>query len=97
MEALTYRVAQEAVRNVARHAGGATRVTVDVTRRSGCLRLEVADDGPGFTLAELEGRRSDGHLGLHLLADLVSDAGGHLDVSSVPGNGARVTLEVPVQ
>jgi signal transduction histidine kinase len=92
---LVYRVAREALRNVAAHAG-ARRVRVDVTcAPSGSTRLTVADDGRGFDAAQRASRAGEGHLGLTLLEELVAQAGGTLTVRSQPGAGTMVDLEVP--
>src|SRR5437588_2432966 len=94
-QTLLYRVAQEAVRNVAAHAN-ATRVSVSLTRQNGSARLVVADNGQGFSPDRLEQRREEGHLGLTLLTGLVAEAGGHLVVASTPGEGTRLEADVPV-
>ncbi len=84
---LVYRVAREALRNVQAHAkASCVRVTVTPGR------LTVADDGRGFTLEDRRRRRDEGHLGLDLLADLVEQEGGRLEVSSEPGQGTTVEL-----
>jgi signal transduction histidine kinase len=89
-EALVYRVAREALRNVQAHAEART-VTVVVTPAT----LTVSDDGRGFDAAQRAGRAEAGHVGLDLLADLVAQAGGKLAVRSNPGAGTTVTLEMP--
>jgi signal transduction histidine kinase len=94
VEALVFRTAQEAVRNALAHAHAA-HIGVTVGRSNGRVRLVVADDGRGFGGEEADSRRREGHLGLSLLADLASSAGGTLAVDSLPGSGTRVTLEVP--
>jgi signal transduction histidine kinase len=94
-QTLLFRVAQEAVRNVAAHAQ-ATRLNVSLARDNGCVRLVVVDDGLGFSPGRLEERRGEGHLGLTLLTGLVAEAGGRLVVASAPGKGTRVEAEVPV-
>jgi signal transduction histidine kinase len=94
-QTLLFRVAQEAVRNVAAHAQ-ATRLNVSLARDNGCVRLVVVDDGRGFSPGRLEERREEGHLGLTLLTGLVAEAGGRLVVASAPGKGTRVEAEVPV-
>lgn len=93
-ERLLFRGASEAVRNVERHAGAAN-VTVRVGDRDGVVRLEVVDDGAGFAAADRERRRSEGHVGLALLEDLVAGAGGRLTVDSAPARGTTFALEVP--
>jgi two-component system NarL family sensor kinase len=94
-QTLLYRVAQEAVRNVAAHAH-ATHLTLSLARDNGRARLVVADDGRGFSPDQLEQRRGEGHVGLTLLTGLLADAGGRLVVASTPGQGTRVEAEVPV-
>jgi two-component system NarL family sensor kinase len=94
-QALLFRVAQEAVRNVAAHAH-ATRLAVSLARDNGRARLVVADNGQGFSPDRLERRREEGHLGLSLLTGLVAEAGGRLVVDSTPGQGTRLEAEVPV-
>ena len=89
-EALVYRVAREALRNVQAHAEART-VTVVVTPAT----LTVSDDGRCFDAAQRAGRAEAGHVGLDLLADLVAQAGGKLAVRSNPGAGTTVTLEMP--
>jgi two-component system NarL family sensor kinase len=85
-EALFFRVAQEAVRNVNKHAD-AKHVSVRVRPAS----LAVEDDGCGFDPTHPQ---ADGHFGLRLLSDLVREAGGTLEIDSTPGRGTRVTVEV---
>lgn len=90
---LVFRVAQEALRNVARHSG-ARHVTVEVLGGSNGRLLVVADDGRGFDPHAVTVRR-DGHLGLGLLRDLARDSGGELAVESSIGHGCRVELRLP--
>ncbi len=88
--ALVWRVAQEAVRNGLRHSG-ATHLRVDVHREADLAVLEVADDGRGFDPAEVVDRT---HFGLRGLESLIAEAGGVLRVTSGPGEGTTVRLEV---
>jgi signal transduction histidine kinase len=88
-DALVYRVVREALRNVTKHAQ-ARRVSISVTP----ARATVRDDGHGFDAAQRERRREEGHVGLALLEDLVAEAGGTLSVTSAPGEGTTVTLEL---
>lgn len=88
-DALIYRAAREALRNVAEHADA---TSVDVTLAAG--RLEVRDDGRGFDAAERARRRGEGHVGLSLLEGLVRQAGGRLTVTSAPGRGSSMVMEV---
>lgn len=92
-EELLFRGAQEALRNVAKHAG-ASVVEVDVRRRNGVAVLSVCDDGRGFD-SSADSPGGAGHLGLRLLGDLADERGARLSVESRAGEGTRVILEVP--
>lgn len=95
-QALVYRVAQEAVRNVIAYADAST-VSVEVDVVDSTARLLVADDGRGFAPETRERRRAEGHLGLSLVEELAQQAGGKLTVDSREGEGTRVRLEVPLR
>lgn len=92
--ALLYRTAQEAVRNITKHAN-ATQVEVRLSRRGALAVLEIEDDGRGFAARQVADRPPDGHVGLRVLADLVAETGGRVVLSSAPGAGTLVTVEVP--
>jgi signal transduction histidine kinase len=91
METVVYRVVQEALTNVVRHAG-ASSASVVLARDGGRLRAVVEDDGHGFDLGAAH-RPSLGLGGMSERAELV---GGSLDVDTVKGRGTIVRLEVPV-
>jgi len=96
-DALVYRVAREALRNVQKYAQADT-VRIDVSCADGNItRLVVQDDGRGFSPDERERRGEEGHVGLTLLEGLVTQSNGRLDVRSEPGRGTTVELEVPAQ
>jgi signal transduction histidine kinase len=88
-----YRITQEAITNVARHAF-ASRVEVMLKARNGTLTLEVADDGRGFKSLELSDSEGLGIAGMRERAALVN---GTLDVVSQPEKGTRVCFKVPVE
>jgi two-component system, NarL family, sensor kinase len=94
-ERLLYRVAREALRNVAAHAR-ARAVDVRVAADNGKVSLSVRDDGSGFDTSTFT-TQSTGHLGLQLLNDLTRDAGGKFQVSSRPRAGTEVRVELPRQ
>jgi two-component system NarL family sensor kinase len=94
-EQLLFRAAAEAVRNVQHHSQ-ARHVTVRVSATEDRVRLDVSDDGIGFSATQQEQRRAQGHIGLTLLEELVSRRGGSLDITSSTGEGTSVVLEVPV-
>lgn len=85
-----YRVAQEALQNVARHAR-ASRVRLRLTASSTALELEISDDGSGFDPRA----KFPGHLGLRSMRERVSEIGGVLGLASEPGKGTTVRVRVP--
>jgi two-component system, NarL family, sensor histidine kinase UhpB len=96
MQTAIFRVAQEALANVARHAG-ATVVEVDLDEDDGRAELRVRDDGTGFDPGAIPraGTESPGAgLGLGGMAERARLVGGELDVRSAPGGGTSVTLRV---
>jgi two-component system, NarL family, sensor kinase len=96
--AALYRAAKESLANAAHHAR-ASQVWVRLTSLDGAgphrVRLEVADDGVGFR-PDSVGRSPDGHFGLQLMTDRVTDLGGWVELGTRPGGGAMVTVELPV-
>jgi two-component system NarL family sensor kinase len=93
VDALIFRAAQEALRNAEEHAG-ASRVDVSVRRVGDRTVLTVVDDGVGIADETVESAREEGHLGLSILADLATSAGGELRVEPA-APGTVVTMEVP--
>ena len=92
VEVATYRIAQEALTNVARHARARTcRVHLSVDRASATLACEVTDDGVGIP----EGRRAG--IGLASLRERAEELGGSCDVESVPEGGTRVLARLPLE
>jgi two-component system, NarL family, sensor histidine kinase UhpB len=92
-----YRVAQEALTNVTRHAG-ATVVELDLGEHEGAAELRVRDDGDGFdpaVVARAADEEATGGLGLVGMAERARLVGGELDVRSAPGGGTSITLRVP--
>jgi signal transduction histidine kinase len=93
LETVVFRVAQEAVTNVVKHAAAHTaRVTLAYEDRS--VRLTVADDGSGFTV-DPDRRTYAGHWGLLGMRERASQLRGKLIVRSAPGAGTKVVLRVP--
>jgi two-component system, NarL family, sensor histidine kinase UhpB len=88
-ELVVYRVAQEALTNIARHAH-AGRAEIDLTQRDGMVTLTVRDDGRGLPPGAL--RSSNGIRGMRERALLI---GGHLDIGPAAGGGTRIALSVP--
>jgi two-component system NarL family sensor kinase len=91
VEAELYRLAQEALANVRRHAR-ARDVTVDLRAAAGRLRLSLRDDGRGF-----EPRRiAAGHYGILGMRERVRLLGGRLRVASRPGQGTTLSVSIPL-
>lgn len=86
-----YRILQEALTNVARHAQ-ASRVSVNLEAYSDALELIVADDGKGIHDKDIEGVTSMGLTGMRERAGAL---GGHVDIRSRPGGGTWVSLHLP--
>ena len=95
-ERLVYRVAQECLRNLVRHAGPCS-ARVSLYRHEAAIVLEIVDDGLGFDPAILVARPQGGHFGVRAMADVATAAGAVLRVASAPGSGTRWQLTVPVQ
>ncbi|HEX6704279.1 MAG TPA: PAS domain-containing protein [Albitalea sp.] len=94
VETTVFRVVQEALTNVRKHAG-ASRVGLIVERRLDELRVVVEDDGCGFDDASVvtAGGR---HLGLRSMTERARLVAGQLEIESVPGRGTTVYLVIPV-
>jgi two-component system, NarL family, sensor histidine kinase DevS len=89
-ETTLYRVIQEALTNVIKHAG-AERVSILLQRKNSAVVAVVEDDGSGFD----PGSTREDALGLAGMRERVSLAGGRLQVESTPGSGTTVVAEVP--
>lgn len=89
-----YRVAQESLMNVSRHAK-AKKVRIELARLRNGLRLMVSDDGVGFD----RDRQRDGRerLGLLSMKERVALVGGMLDIESAEGQGTRISAWVPLE
>lgn len=91
-----FRVAQEALTNVARHAG-ARHVWIELSQSDGLLRLVIRDDGAGFDVSRtLEGAAAGGNLGLIGMRERVEILGGHLTIESGQGQGTRIDVSFPL-
>jgi signal transduction histidine kinase len=95
VETLVFRLVQEALTNVLRHAG-VDSAQVAVARAGGLLELRVADGGRGFDpQAALAGREAAGS-GLRGMRDRLELFGGRLEIASAPGQGTLVAARVPL-
>jgi signal transduction histidine kinase len=94
---LLYQSVSELLVNVVKHAR-ARNLKVSMRRQAGDLKVEVADDGVGFRPLETGVPRQErGGFGLFSIRERLRPVGGHLEVQSRPGAGARVTLTAPLQ
>jgi signal transduction histidine kinase len=87
-----FRILQEALTNVARHAG-ASRVAIEFQQGDDELALEVRDNGVG-----IQGRQAAGSssLGLVGIRERAIACGGYLSIDSVPGGGTSIAVRIPL-
>jgi PAS domain S-box-containing protein len=86
-----YRIAQEAVNNILKHAE-ASHVVIGLQRRDNALVLYIRDDGAGFQLSKK--RRG---LGIHLMTHRASVVNGKLSIDTQPGHGTTITCRIPAK
>ncbi len=94
VELTVFRLAQEALNNVDKHAG-AHSAAVRVVFQDGGVEVAISDDGQGFTADQAQARARQGHLGLTGLRERVTLAGGALEVDSTPGQGTTLRFTLP--
>jgi two-component system sensor histidine kinase UhpB len=91
-----FRVVQEALTNVLRHAR-AQHIWIELNQRDAGLKLTVRDDGVGFDVTRTLERTSGlGHLGLLGMKERIEILGGHLEIDSGPGRGTRIRISLPL-
>jgi signal transduction histidine kinase len=95
LETMLYRITQETLTNVTRHAN-AKRVSVLLERRPDLVSLIVEDDGGGFD-ASIQASAAQGKLGLLGMRERVALAGGKLEIESTPGAGTTVFVRIPLK
>jgi signal transduction histidine kinase len=95
LETALFRVAQEAITNIAKHSGAET-VLIQCLERDGRISIEIEDDGKGFSPESLPppSARERG-LGLLGMRERVELFGGTLELDSAPGSGTRIAVNVP--
>jgi signal transduction histidine kinase len=95
-ELLLFRIVQEALRNIAKHAN-ATRAAVEIKFDENKITVTISDDGRGFEPPENLGALTPtGKLGLAGMQERVQLLGGTLNLESRPGKGTRISVETPV-
>lgn len=93
LEITLYRIAQEALTNVVRHAG-ARRAVVSLQRCGADLELVVEDDGSGFNPDDLAAS-GNAHIGLASIQERTERMGGTLEVKTAEGEGTRLMVRIP--
>ena len=89
-----YRVAQEALTNVARHAR-ATAVELGINKIPGAIRMEIRDNGKSFAVRKTLLAKNNKRLGLVGMRERVEMVGGSLVIESIPARGTTVRAETP--
>jgi signal transduction histidine kinase len=100
LESTLYRVIQEALTNVSRHAN-ATKATISVVQRNGTIRAAVIDDGQGLPAGgparpRTPGEELKGGFGVSGMRERAELVGGELEMAPAPGGGTTVQLTVPL-
>ena len=103
MELAIYRIVQEALTNIAKHAREATSVSVVVGRSGGTVQLTIEDNGRGFDLAALNGNGANASaagkgrrgLGVAGMRERLALIGGELEIESSTGVGTTVFARIP--
>ena len=85
-----YRIAQEAMQNIAKHAH-ATKVELSMQNKNGSLLLEIRDNGKGFDASH----EFPGHLGMKSMPERAAQIGGEFHIQSQPGTGTVITVTIP--
>ena len=97
LQATVYRILQEALTNVAKHAD-ARSVSVRLVRHEAAVELRVQDDGAGFDPAVgSDAAAGDRHLGLQVMRERAALLGGSVKVESRPGAGSTITARFPLR
>jgi len=89
-----YRVAQEALANVARHAQ-ASRVDVGIRKVSNAVHMQIKDNGKSFDVEQIWHARKSQRLGLLGMRERVEMVGGKFSVESAPGKGTAINVQIP--
>lgn len=97
IETTLFRIAQEAVNNIKRHAG-ARHVTLELEESPGWVEMRIVDDGRGFDVARTAHEALEkGRFGLVGIKERVDLLQGALNVESEPGRGSRISVRVPAE
>lgn len=98
IEIACFRIVQEALTNISRHAKTARQVEIQLVRTEESLHLSVKDDGAGFDLAAMHTRAYDNaSIGVHSMQERAMLIGGQLQIDSTLGHGCTVRLQCPLR
>jgi two-component system NarL family sensor kinase len=89
-DALLFRLVQEVLLNIRKHAS-ATRVSIHLRRRGDSVLIQLHDDGTGFDPGEVQ----SGHYGLLIMQERARALGGAVDIASTPGGGTTISITLP--
>jgi two-component system sensor histidine kinase UhpB len=95
IEVTLYRIAQEGLTNVVRHAD-ASRLEIELTATAVAVFMRIEDDGKGFAPHQVTLTLGQRHLGLISIDERASIVGGKLDVYSAPGKGTALHVMIPI-
>jgi len=90
-----FRIAQEALNNVARHAH-ASRVEVSIQKLPDCICMKIKDDGKSFHVQQVLHAKGNKHLGLLGMRERLEMIGGSFGVESAPGKGTTIQAQIPL-
>ncbi len=93
-EVLLFRIAEEALTNISKHAD-ATRTTVTLVSASAAVRMVIADNGKGFDASTADVQEGKARWGIATITERARLAGGSISIRSGPGRGTELIVELP--
>jgi PAS domain S-box-containing protein len=90
-----FRMIQEALNNVGRHANADSVLVRLAIGKNGSVSVSIRDNGRGFDLSQIGAIDRDGHFGLHQMRERILDLGGTLDILSAPGQATELVITLP--
>jgi two-component system, NarL family, sensor kinase len=95
-EVTLYRIAQEALTNVVRHAQ-AEQISVDLVLAANSVMLRIEDNGRGFSPHQASSPTGQSHMGLISMQERTEIIGGSFELMSAPGHGTSVQVQIPLK
>ncbi len=95
IEVTLYRIAQECMTNIMRHAQAST-VTIELAQSGDTVSMRIEDDGIGFDPHQITAVSGQRHLGIVSMYERAAIVGGQLEVYSAPGQGTAIHVNVPI-